>query len=93
VVTLFPIFHAMTRYAILRQPPPCRRHARSPSFPYHFASGWTGGLLPTFSFVLSAQEGNIYFGLWYPVAWIAVSFVVAMLFMKETKDVGPAAEF
>jgi len=72
---------------------PTRIRYTSMSFPYHFASGWIGGLLPTFSFALSAQQGNIYFGLWYPVAWIVVSFVVAMLFMKETKDVDLAADF
>lgn len=72
---------------------PTRIRYTSMSFPYHFASGWIGGLLPTFSFALSAQQGNIYFGLWYPLAWIALSFVVALFFLKETKDVDLQADF
>ncbi|PLZ02200.1 MFS transporter [Burkholderia sp. WAC0059] len=72
---------------------PTRIRYTSMSFPYHFASGWIGGLLPTISFALSAQQGDIYFGLWYPVAWIAVSFVVALLFLKETKDVDLGVDF
>jgi MFS family permease len=66
---------------------PTRIRYTSMSFPYHFASGWVGGLLPTFSFALSAQKGDIYFGLWYPIAWIVCSFVVAIFFLPETKDV------
>ncbi|WP_374992501.1 MFS transporter [Paraburkholderia sp. SARCC-3016] len=72
---------------------PTRIRYTSMSFPYHFASGWIGGLLPTFSFAISAQQGNIYSGLWYPVAWIALSFVVAMFFLKETRDVDLSADF
>ncbi|MFP6556720.1 MFS transporter [Paraburkholderia sp. B3] len=72
---------------------PTRIRYTSMSFPYHFASGWIGGLLPTISFALSAQQGNIYFGLWYPVAWIVGSFVIALLFLKETKNVDLAADF
>ncbi|MFM0046011.1 MFS transporter [Paraburkholderia sediminicola] len=72
---------------------PTRIRYTSMSFPYHFASGWIGGLLPTFSFALSAQRGNIYFGLWYPVAWIALSFVIAVFFLKETKDVDLSADY
>ncbi|WP_322102186.1 MFS transporter [Paraburkholderia sp. J41] len=72
---------------------PTRIRYTSMSFPYHFASGWIGGLLPTFSFAISAQQGNIYFGLWYPLAWIVLSFVVALFFLRETKDVDLEAEF
>jgi MFS family permease len=72
---------------------PTRIRYTSMSFPYHFASGWIGGLLPTFSFALSAQKGNIYFGLWYPMAWIVGSFVIALFFLRETKDVDLNAEF
>lgn len=66
---------------------PARIRYTSMSFPYHFASGWIGGLLPTIAFALSAQMGNIYFGLWYPVAWIGVSFVVGLFFLRETRDI------
>ena len=64
---------------------PTRIRYTSMSFPYHLASGWIGGLLPTITFAMAAQNGNSYFGLWYPMAWVAVSFVIALLFLKETR--------
>ncbi|MCW2241804.1 MFS transporter [Azospirillum canadense] len=66
---------------------PTRIRYTSMSVPYHFAAGWIGGLLPTVIFALSTLNGNIYFGLWYPIAWTALSLVVCLVFLKETKDV------
>ena len=34
-----------------------------------------------------AQTGNMYYGLWYPIIIAAATFVIGMLFIKETKDV------
>jgi hypothetical protein len=34
-----------------------------------------------------AQNGNIYHGLWYPIVIAAVTFVIGVLFVRETKDV------
>nr|WP_283817637.1 hypothetical protein [Bradyrhizobium diazoefficiens] len=34
-----------------------------------------------------AATGNIYSGLWYPVAIAAMSLVVGLLFLPETEDV------
>lgn len=47
---------------------------------------WFGGLLPTTAFALVAYKGDIYYGLWYPIAIAAFTFVIGMLFIKETKD-------
>ncbi|MFW0756383.1 MFS transporter [Pseudomonas sp. H11T01] len=66
---------------------PARIRYTGMSFPYHLASGWVGGLLPTVAFALSAQAGDIYFGLWYPLAWAVVGLVISLVFLKETKDV------
>ena len=66
---------------------PTRIRYTSMSVPFHFAAGWIGGLLPTVIFALSTLNGNIYFGLWYPIAWTALSLVVCLAFLKETKDV------
>ena len=57
------------------------------SLPYHIGNGWFGGLLPTTAFAIVAQTGNMYNGLWYPIIIAAVTFVVGMLFVRETKDV------
>lgn len=49
-------------------------------------NGWFGGFLPAISFSIVAATGNIYSGLWYPIIIASITFVVGMLFVKETKD-------
>jgi hypothetical protein len=49
-------------------------------------NGWFGGFLPAISFSIVAAKGNIYSGLWYPIIVAGVTFVVGLLFVKETKD-------
>ena len=66
---------------------PTRIRYTSMSVPYHFGNGWFGGLLPTTAFAIVAATGNMYNGLWYPIVIAAMSFVIGMLFIKETKDV------
>ena len=66
---------------------PTRIRYTSMSLPYHIGNGWFGGLLPTISFALVAQNGNIYYGLWYPIIVAAVTLVIGILFVKETKDI------
>ncbi|MHA6916147.1 MFS transporter [Ralstonia pseudosolanacearum] len=66
---------------------PTRIRYTSMSLPYHIGNGWFGGLLPTISFALVAQHGNIYYGLWYPIWIAAITFVIGALFVRETKDV------
>ncbi|BDX22266.1 MFS transporter [Polynucleobacter sp. TUM22923] len=66
---------------------PTRIRYTSMSLPYHIGNGWFGGLMPTIAFALVAQNGNIYYGLWYPIIIAAVTMVIGVLFIKETKDV------
>jgi len=66
---------------------PTRIRYTSMSLPYHVGNGWFGGLLPTIAFALVAQNGNIYYGLWYPIIVAAATLVIGSLFLKETKDV------
>ncbi len=56
------------------------------SLPYHIGNGWFGGFLPATVFAIVAATGNIYSGLWYPIVVAAMSFVVALVFLPETKD-------
>ncbi|MDE1979156.1 MAG: MFS transporter, partial [Betaproteobacteria bacterium] len=65
---------------------PTRIRYTSMSLPYHIGNGWFGGLLPTIAFALVAQNGNIYYGLWYPVIIAAGTFVIGLFFLPETKD-------
>jgi MFS family permease len=58
----------------------------SMSLPYHIGNGWFGGMLPLLATAMVAASGDIYYGLWYPI-WVAGStFVVGILFLRETKD-------
>jgi MFS family permease len=66
---------------------PTRIRYTSMSLPYHIGNGWFGGFLPAISFSIVAAQGNIYSGLWYPIIIAGMTFVIGMLFVKETKDV------
>ncbi|MBN8556920.1 MAG: MHS family MFS transporter [Proteobacteria bacterium] len=71
---------------------PTRIRYTSMSLPYHIGNGWFGGLLPTTSFAIVAQTGNMYNGLWYPIIVAGMTLVIGMLFFRETKDVDIYAE-
>ena len=64
---------------------PTRVRYTAMSLPYNIGTGWVGGLLPAASFALAAASGNIYFGLWYSVAFTAVAVIVTFIWMPETK--------
>ena len=64
---------------------PTRVRYTAMSLPYNIGTGWVGGLLPAASFALVAWSGNIYFGLWYSVAFTALAAVVALIWLPETR--------
>ncbi|MBN9206631.1 MFS transporter [Methylibium petroleiphilum] len=66
---------------------PTRIRYTSMSLPYHIGNGWFGGLLPTTAFAIVAQTGNMYNGLWYPIIIAGITFVVGLIFVRETKDI------
>ncbi|MFN3377174.1 MAG: MFS transporter, partial [Burkholderiaceae bacterium] len=66
---------------------PTRIRYTSMSLPYHIGNGWFGGLMPTIAFAMVAQNGNMYYGLWYPIVIASMTFVIGLLFLRETKDV------
>ena len=70
--------------AILVEMLPTRIRYTGMSLPYHIGNGWFGGLLPATVFAMSAAKGDIYFGLWYPIAIAAMSLVVGLIFVKDT---------
>ncbi|MBB5706636.1 MFS transporter [Sphingopyxis panaciterrulae] len=63
---------------------PSRIRYSAMSLPYHIGNGWFGGFLPTTAFAMVAATGNIYYGLWYPVAVALLTLVVGLLFLPET---------
>jgi MFS family permease len=64
---------------------PTRVRYTAMSLPYNIGTGWVGGLLPAASFALVAASGNIYFGLWYSVAFTVVAVIVSLLWLPETR--------
>ena len=66
---------------------PTKIRYSSLSLPYHIGTGWFGGLMPTSAFALVALEGDIYYGLWYPVIIAAVTVIFGAIFLPETKNV------
>jgi len=66
---------------------PTRIRYTSMSLPYHIGNGWFGGLMPSIAFAMVAQNGNIYYGLWYPIVIASVTFVIGLVLVRETKDV------
>jgi MFS family permease len=64
---------------------PTRIRYTALSVPYHAAVGWIGGLLPAVAFSLVVATGNIYYGLWYPVIVVSLSFLIGMCYLKETR--------
>ena len=85
LVTLVALVYAPIA-AILVELFPTRIRYTAMSLPYHIGNGWFGGFLPTTAFALVAATGDIYYGLWYPIIIAAISFVVALVFLPETKD-------
>ena len=63
---------------------PARIRYSSMSLPYNVGNGWIGGFLPPTAFAMVAATGDIYFGLWYPVAVAAGTAIIGMVFLPET---------
>jgi MFS family permease len=57
------------------------------SLPYHIGNGVFGGLLPLIGLTVVAQTGNIYAGLYYPIAVAGLTFIVGSLLLRETRHV------
>lgn len=66
---------------------PTRIRYTSMSLPYHIGNGWFGGLVPTAAFAIVAQTGNLYSGLWYPIGIAAMTVVIGVMFLPETRGV------
>jgi hypothetical protein len=64
---------------------PARIRYTALSLPYHLGAGWIGGFQPVASFAIVVATGDIYAGLWYPVAFTAVSVVCAIFLLPEMR--------
>ncbi|MDR6626697.1 MFS transporter [Caulobacter segnis] len=64
---------------------PTRVRYTALSLPYHIGTGWVGGFVPFFAFAIVTAVGDIYAGLWYPVAFTLISVLTTVFFLPETK--------
>jgi MFS family permease len=63
---------------------PAKIRYTSLSLPYHIGNGVFGGLVPLIGLSTIAATGNIYSGLYYPMAVAAMTFVVGSILLRET---------
>jgi MFS family permease len=66
---------------------PARIRYTSLSLPYHIGAGWFGGMLPLLATALVASYGDIYVGLWYPIAVALMTAIVGTLFLGSRKGI------
>ncbi len=71
--------------AILVELFPARVRYTSMSIPYHIGSGYFGGFLPVVSQYIVVRTGDPFAGLWYTMAVVAMAFVVAAIWLPETR--------
>ena len=71
--------------ALLTELFPAKVRYTSMSLPYHLGTGWFGGFLPAAAFAIVAATGNVFAGLWYPLVFAVMTFVVGMALLPETK--------
>jgi hypothetical protein len=64
---------------------PARIRYTALSLPYHIGNGVFGGMLPLVGLWIVARTGNIYAGLYYPMAVASLTFVVGSLLLRETR--------
>jgi MFS family permease len=65
---------------------PTRIRYTSMSLPYHIGNGWFGGFLPLIASSIVVATGNIYAGLWFPIAVAIVSVLVSSFLLPERHD-------
>ena len=54
------------------------------SLPYHIGNGVFGGLLPLLAVYVVSETGNIFAGLYYPIAVATGTFIVGSILLRET---------
>jgi MFS family permease len=85
VIYVTMVYGPIAAYLVEAYPAKIRYSAFS--LPYHIGNGVFGGLVPLTGIWVCYFTGNIYSGLWYPMAVAAMTFVVGSIFLKETVHV------
>jgi hypothetical protein len=83
MVLVTMVYGPMAAYLVSRFPPNIRYTAIS--LPYHIGNGWFGGILPLMAAALVTWSGDIYAGLYYPVAVAGTSAVVGAVMLWDRR--------
>ncbi len=78
------VYGPMAAFLVELFPPQVRY--TSLSFPYHIGNGIFGGMLPLLATAIVAATGNIYAGLWYPIAVAGLTVVIGSLFLRRRRQ-------
>jgi len=65
---------------------PAKNRNSAATLPHNLAAGWIGGLLPLIITWLNQLGGNSLMGLWYPTGFLAISALIALKALPETKN-------
>ena len=63
---------------------PAKIRYTSVSLPYHIGNGYFGGFLPLIATAVVAATGDIFAGLYFPIAIAAMTFIIGTYALKET---------
>ena len=78
------VYGPMAAFLVELFPPQVRY--TSISFPYHIGNGIFGVTPPLLvATAIVAATGNIYAGLWYPIAVAGITFVIGALFLRRRR--------
>ena len=66
---------------------PAKSRSSAATLPHNLAAGWVGGLLPFIVTWINQQWNNSLAGLWYPTIFLAISALIAFIYLPETSRV------
>jgi MFS family permease len=72
--------------ALLAELFPAKNRNSAATLPHNLAAGWVGGLLPLIVTWINQKWGSGLIGLWYPISFLALSLLIGLIYIPETKD-------
>jgi MFS family permease len=72
--------------AVLAELFPAKNRNSAAILPHNLAAGWIGGLLPLIVTWLNQIGSSDLTGLWYPIVFLGLAGILALLFLPETNN-------
>jgi MFS family permease len=73
--------------AMLAELFPAKTRNSAATLPHNLAAGWIGGLLPLIVTWLNQYWNNQFAGLWYPIIFLGLAGICALVYLPETKEI------